>query len=116
MRKLLFLTAAVALAQRPWPPPGMQCPQRTLVMTDLQLSDEDKINEFYEEHLAYLVPLLKAGKIISAGPTADGRGVVVFATKEWSEVETIMKDEPFMREGLMTIASHTVWNACEAAK
>jgi uncharacterized protein YciI len=116
MRKLLFLAAAVALAQRPWPPPGMQCPERTLVITEVQLSNEDKINKLYGEHLAYIVPLLKAGKVISAGPTADGRGVLVFATKEWSEVETIMNNEPFMREGLMKIASHTVWNACEAAK
>jgi hypothetical protein len=53
MRKLLFLTAAVALAQRP---------ARTLVITETQLSNEDRINKFYDEHIAYIVPLLKAGK------------------------------------------------------
>jgi len=26
-----------------------------------------------------------------------------------------MKKEPFTREGIMRIASHTVWRACEAA-
>ena len=66
--------------------------------------------------MAYIVPLMKSGRVVSSGPTADGRGVIVFATKEWSEAEAIMKNEPFTREGIMKIASHTVWNACEVAK
>ena len=45
MRKLLFLTAVVALAQRPWPPPGMRCPERTLVITEVQAANAGKINE-----------------------------------------------------------------------
>jgi uncharacterized protein YciI len=116
MRKLLFLVAAVALAQRPWPPPGMRCPERTLVITDLVQANASKINEFYDEHIAFLVPLLKSGKIISAGPTDDGRGVLLFGTKDWTEVEAILKKEPFTREGVMKIVSHSVWKACEAAK
>jgi len=116
MRKLLFLVAAVALAQRPWPPPGLQCPGRTLLITDLDQANSSKINTFYDEHLAFLVPLLKSGKIISAGPTDDGRGVLIFGTKDWTEVEALMKKEPFTREGVMKVVSHTVWNACEAAK
>ena len=79
-------------------------------------ANASKINDFYDEHLAYIVPLMKSGKVLSAGPTDDGRGVIVFATKDWSEAEAIMKKEPFTREGIMKIASHTVWHACEAAK
>jgi uncharacterized protein YciI len=116
MRKLLFLVAAVALAQRPWPPPGLQCPQRTLVITDINQENASKINEFYDEHLAFLGPLLRSGKILSAGPTDDGRGLLVFESKDWAEVEALMKKEPFTREGVMKIVSHTVWQACEAAK
>lgn len=116
MRKLLFLVAAVALAQRPWPPPGMQCPQRTVVITEVQQANAAKINDFYDEHLAYIVPLMKAGKVLSAGPTDDNRGVIMFSTTDWSEAEAIMKKEPFTREGIMKIMSHTVWNACEAGK
>ncbi len=111
MRKLLFLVAAVALAQRPWPPPGLQCPERTLVITDIQ-QDPSRINEFYDQHLAYIRPLMKSGKIISAGPTGDGRGVILFGTADWAEAEAIMKNEPFTREGIMKIASHTTWRAC----
>ena len=116
MRKLVFLMAAVALAQRPWPPSGMQCPERTLVITEVQEANASKIDAVYDEHMAYIVPLMKSGKVVSVGPTSDGRGVIVFATKEWSEAEAIMKKEPFTREGVMKITSHTVWNACEAAK
>jgi uncharacterized protein YciI len=116
MRKLLFLVAAVALAQRPWPPPGMQCPQRIVVITEVQPDSSAKINEFYDQHLAYILPFMKSGKVLSAGPTSDSRGVIVFATKDWAEAEEIMKKEPFTREGVMKIASHIVWNACEAGK
>jgi uncharacterized protein YciI len=116
MRKLLFLAAAVALAQRPWPPPGMQCPQRTLVIVEMPQENTAKIDRFYDEHIAFLLPLLKSGKVLSAGPTTDGRGAIVYASADWNEVETLMKKEPFNREGITRVVSHTVWNACEAAK
>jgi uncharacterized protein len=116
MRKLLFLVAAVALAQGPWPPPGMRCPERTLVITELQKANAEKLGQFYAEHLAFLTPLLKSGKIVTAGPTADGRGILIFATKDWPEIEALMKKEPFTREGVMKTVSHTVWTACETEK
>jgi uncharacterized protein YciI len=116
MRKLLFLVAAVALAQRPWPPPGMSCPDRIVGILALEPANASKINDFYDEHLAYILPFMKSGKVLSAGPTDDGGGIIIFGTKDWSEAEAIMKKEPFTREGIMKIASHTVWRACEAAK
>jgi uncharacterized protein YciI len=116
MRKLLFLlVAAVALAQRPWPPPGMKCPERTVALLQLDPANTPKINQFYDEHLAYIRPLMKSGKVISAGPTEDGGGVILFGTTDWAEAEAILKKETFTREGIMKVASHTVWRACEAA-
>src|SRR3954462_11716736 len=114
MRKLIFLVAAVALAQRPWPPPGMKCPERTLVL--LKVTDPSKINQFYDEHLAYLLPLMNSGKILSAGPTDDNNGAIVYASADWPEVEAMMKKEPFTREGVTKVVAHSVWRACEAAK
>jgi uncharacterized protein YciI len=114
MRKLIFLVAAAAFAQRPWPPPGMKCPERTVVV--IKITDASKINEFYDEHLAYLLPLMKSGKILSAGPSDDGNGVIVYSTTDWAEVESLMKKEPFTREGVTQVVSHVVWRACEAAK
>lgn len=113
---LLLLVSAAALAQRQWPPPGMACPERTIVLYDVQQDKVDKMQQFYEEHLAYVLPLMKSGKVVSAGPTQDGRGVLIFAGKDWAEIEAILKKEPFTREGVMKMTSHTVWNACEAAK
>jgi uncharacterized protein YciI len=115
MRKLIFLVAAVALAQRPFPPAGMKCPQRTVAILKIDPANAAKIDRFYDEHVDYIVPLMKSGKVISAGPTDDGGGVIVFGTTDWAEIEAIMKKGPFTREGIMKIASHTVWQACEAA-
>jgi uncharacterized protein YciI len=114
MRKLIFLAAVAAFAQRPWPPPGMQCPERTIVL--IKIADQSKINQFYDEHVAYLVPLMKSGKIVSAGPTDDGNGVLVYNSTNWAEIEAMMKKEPFTREGITQVVSHAVWRACEAAK
>lgn len=120
MRKLLFagviLAAAAALAQRPWPPPGMTCPERTLVLYDIVSEKAPLINKHYDEHVANLVELMKSGKVISAGPTDDNRGVLIFNGTDWNEIEGVLKKEPFTREGIMKITSHVVWRACEAAK
>jgi uncharacterized protein YciI len=115
MRKLIFLVAAVALAQRPFPPAGMKCPQRTVAILEIDPANAAKIDQFYDEHVAYILPLMKSGKVISAGPSDDGGGLIVFGTTDWAEIEAIMKKGPFTREGIMKIASHTVWQACEAA-
>jgi uncharacterized protein YciI len=113
---LLLLTAAAALAQRPWPPPGMTCPERTLVIYDLVQDKMPLIEKFYDEHLANLNKLMKEGKIVSSGPTDDGRGILIFAGTNWPEIEALLKKEPFTREGILKMTSHTVWRACEPAK
>ena len=115
MRILLFLVAVVVLAQRPWPPPGMKCPERTVAILKLDPAKASKIDEFYDADIAYLLPLMKSGKVVSAGPTEDGGGFIIFGTTDWTEIQEIMKKDPFTREGIMTIASHHVWRACEAA-
>jgi uncharacterized protein YciI len=115
MRKLLLLVAAVAFAQRPWPPPGMKCPERTVVILQIDPANASKIDQFYDEHLNYIRPLMKSGKIIASGPSEDGGGFTIFGTTDWAEIESIMKKEPFTRAGITKVASHTVWRACEAA-
>ena len=117
MRKLLFLLVpVVALAQSPPTPEGLRCPERTLVLFDFQQENAAKAKQVYDEHIAYMVSLMKAGKVLSAGPTVDGRALIIFAIRDWAEVEAIMKKEPFTREGVMKMTSHTVWRACEAEK
>ena len=116
MRKLLLFVAIVAFAQAPWPPRGMQCPQRTLVLFEFT-ANAPKSADFSQEHFAYMLELMKPGKVISAGPMADGKSAaILFASKDWAEVEEMIKKEPFNREGVLKVTSHSVWNACEASR
>ncbi|HZU29069.1 MAG TPA: YciI family protein [Bryobacteraceae bacterium] len=113
-RLCCLLIAATAMAQHAWPPPGMKCPQRTLVMLEFT-PDQAKVQQFYDEHVTWVASAMRAGKIISAGPMADGRtGALLAASSEWNEVEGMLKAEPFVREGLIRVTSHWTWNACEA--
>jgi uncharacterized protein YciI len=65
--------------------------------------------------MAYITRHIKEGRILAAGRTENG-GAVIFRSNNWSEVEPIVNEDPYVREGVITVASHTVWNACEADK
>ena len=112
---MLLLICTVAFAQENWPPPGMRCPQRTLVLLEF---GENAANSgrFAAEHLDYMRGLMKAGKVISAGPMTDNHtAAILLATNDWTEAEQLLKKEPFYREGVLKMTSHSVWNACELA-
>lgn len=48
---------------------------------------------------------------------ADGRSAaMLFATKDWAEAAEMIKKEPFNREGILKVTSHSVWTACEASR
>jgi uncharacterized protein YciI len=116
MRKLLFLAGGLLLAQSQWPPAGMRCPQRTLVIFE-RGPNWEKAQEVFPQHISYILRQMKSGKILSSGPMADRQtAAAVFSVAEWDDVERILKDEPFTREGVLKIARHDVWNACEAAQ
>ncbi len=72
--------------------------------------------ELYQQHIEYVLRNMNSGKILAAGPTDGHTAIMVFATRDWAEAEGILKDEPFTREGVLKIASHYLWNACEATK
>ncbi|HTX34792.1 MAG TPA: YciI family protein [Bryobacteraceae bacterium] len=115
MRTIVILLSLVALARGQPSPPGMRCPQRTLVLSEF---GENAANSarFQAEHLDYMRGLMKSGKVITAGPMTDNHTTaMVFATKDWAEVEAILKKEPFHREGVLKVVKHMVWNACEVA-
>jgi uncharacterized protein YciI len=114
MRMIILLSlAAVALGQSS--PPGMRCPQRTLVLSEF---GENAANSarFQAEHFEYMRGLMKSGKVTIAGPMTDNHtAAIVFATTDWAQVEQMLKKEPFHREGVLKVMKHMVWNACEAA-
>jgi uncharacterized protein YciI len=110
---VLFGLAVVALGQTS--PPGMRCPQRTLVLSEFGENAPNSAR-FQAEHFDYLRGLMKSGKVIMAGPMTDNHtAAIVFATKDWAEAEEILKKEPFHREGILKVVKHMVWNACEVA-
>ena len=114
MRTILILLSLAAPAVGQWPPPGMRCPQRTLVLSEL---GENAANSarFQAEHFDYMRALMKSGKVIAAGPMTDNHtAAIVLATKDWAEAEEILNKEPFHREGVLKVVQHMVWNACEA--
>lgn len=116
MRKVLFLFTGLLLAQGTGPPPGMQCPQRTLVTWETG-ANWDKRQQFAPAHFAYMARQMKSGAVISAGPMVGlPKATGVFASADWAQVEAILNDEPFTREGVLKVAEHAVWNACEAAR
>jgi uncharacterized protein YciI len=86
------------------------------VLYDVVMEKAPLADKFYDEHVANLAQLMKAGKIVSSGPTDDGRGILIFNGTNWAEIEPILKKEPFTREGIIKMTSHTVWRVCEAAK
>jgi uncharacterized protein YciI len=113
---LLFLAAFFLVAQNPFPPPGMNCPQRTLVTFE-EGPSSDKAQQLFQQHISYLSGQMKAGKVISAGPLAAGHtALILFATKDWDEIQEILKNEPFTQAGVIKVVRHDVWNACEVAK
>jgi uncharacterized protein YciI len=117
MRMLLFLIGGLLFAQQQWPPPGMRCPQRTLVLFE-RGPNWEKAATVAPRHLAYILEQMKAGKVLSGGPLegVQPAAAMLFAVSDWSQVQAILNDEPFTHEGVLKIASHDAWNACEAAR
>jgi hypothetical protein len=80
-----------------------------------------------DEHSAYQLTQMKAGKIVAEGaldsaltPPSSGKvangAAATFTSTNWSEVEEIIKQDPYYRAGVASVASHNVWNACEPEK
>src|SRR5262249_54289959 len=117
------LAAVAQQKERRPPPPGLRCPQRTLVLFDVDWNAFKPA--MFNEHAAYLLTQMKAGEIVSAGameiaPPASGKvpsgAAVLYTSTNWSEVEQIIKQDPYYRAGVAAVASHNVWNACEPEK
>ena len=114
---VLWGKVAPAAARNGWPPPGMQCPQRTLVQFE-RGPNWANAGKVAPQHLAFMLQQMKSGKVLSSGPIEGlpPAAAMVAASGDWNLVEGILKVEPFTHEGVLKVVSHSVWNACEAAK
>jgi uncharacterized protein YciI len=115
MRQLCLLAAVAAaglLGQQAWPPPGLRCPQRTLVL--FEPAENHEAQPLFGEHIAWITSQMRAGKVISGGPMSDRKSAaMLFASTDWAEIENLLKDEPFVHAGAIKVKSHDVWVACE---
>ncbi|MEO8099169.1 MAG: YciI family protein [Acidobacteriota bacterium] len=63
--------------------------------------DIDKITEFRPPHREYLRDLVTQGKLVLAGPFTDNSGgFIVYNVEAESEVEGIIKADPFYKCGV----------------
>lgn len=113
MRLVCFLFVAILFAQRAPAPPGMQCHQRTLVLF-APGPNIDKQKDLTAAHFDYMRQQMRTAKIIAAGPFGGNEGAaIVFGSSDWAEVQDILKNEPYTNGGVIKVAEHRTWTACE---
>jgi len=69
--------------------------------------DEEKSKEYRPEHLTYLDKRREEGKIFAFGRFVDGTGgLVIYRASSFEEVEEIVKQDPYVREGARNYMIH----------
>jgi uncharacterized protein YciI len=112
----VFCAASAGVKAADRSPPGLTCPQRTVVIFQAG-PNSDQAASLFPAHLAFTISHLRAGTLLSAGPFSEAEGgVMIFRSDDWDIVEKVLIDEPFTKGGVFAIARHIVWNACELAK
>jgi uncharacterized protein YciI len=74
-------------------------------------SDKAKIQSHRPDHRQYLTMLRDHGQLVVAGPFTDDSGsLIVYEAATPAEVESIMRDDPFAKNGIFV--SHVIrpWN------
>ena len=72
-----------------------------------------------EAHHAYLKPYFERGQVLFSGPkTAGGGGVMAIKFAEESDVETFIRNDPFVTSGVQTyrVVEFNVFDAQDYAK
>jgi uncharacterized protein YciI len=73
-------------------------------MFEKMSSEEEAV---VEDHFNRLKKAQAKGKLILAGPTLDGKfGIVVFRAPSREAAEEFMKNDPAVKEGIMTAELH----------
>ena len=109
---LLCLTAGASAAN--WPPPGLSCPARTVVLFD-DGPAAAKAKALFPVHIAFVTAHLKAGDLLAMGPSDGGGGLAVFRTSRWEVARQFLADEPFTKNGVLKVARHFTWTGCAVA-
>lgn len=79
--------------------------------------DKSKIDEFRPPHREYLKGLIESGKLVIAGPITDNTGgLIVYNVEQESEVEDIIKADPFYKCGVFQTWKIRPWKIVMANK
>ena len=71
------------------------------VITSTDLKPKEIVEKFFLEHREYLDVYYKQGIFLAFGRVSSGDGGVILATgKKKDEIEKILEEDPFTREGI----------------
>jgi len=93
----------------------MDCTKKTLVVLKPGPNLEKRAAHM-EAHFKHEAELMKSGVVLAAGPADDGRGIGIYSSTDTAQVEDIMKKDPFVSSGVLTIELVTGWQHCKAAR
>jgi len=83
------------------------------LLLEYQLSHDflERRGSVREQHLAVLQAAADRGELVLAGALAEpaDRSVLVFATDDVSVVERVVREDPYLEEGLVTAWSVRPW-------
>jgi len=66
--------------------------------------------EYWDEHARFMDSLFEAGKIILAGPFADGSGsMVILAAESVEAARAMLRDDPWARHDILLAGDAKEW-------
>ena len=110
----LTLMASGASAAADWPPAGLTCPSRTVVIFGPGPSPE-KASSLFATHLAFVRAHLQSGDALVMGPLGTDGGLAVLPGTDWGAIGRFLDEEPFTRAGVLRVVRHDIWAACADA-
>lgn len=93
-------------------PPGMDC-RKKMVAFYTGGPNHAAMQQVAPKHLEFLMGLFKKGTLLEAGPIDDDRGMLVFNLEDPAAAEALVKDDPFVKEGVVKYQL-AGWRRCVA--
>lgn len=81
------------------------------------IQDKAKVSEIRPVHRQYLTSLIEKGQLAIAGPLTDDSGaLIVYEASSRDEAETLLKADPFHKNGIFVSWVIRPWNPVMAKK
>jgi uncharacterized protein YciI len=93
--------------------PGLDC-QKKMVAYYSAGPNESQAQQVAPKHLEFVAAGLKKGTLLEAGPVDGGGGMLVLNFTESADAEALIKEDPFVKEGVVKYRING-WRRCVAA-